>query len=1385
MSPPDPPASIVHPGNPIGPVIDPILVRDPPGPDAHYPIALLPVRLETRFAGSLLKVRIFPDEIFADTHEPGLTPDEQAAGAAYVMAIHAGLDAEKAAWHALVARFTAPRAAWIARASVQGGAGARAESWTRAAQTTTLPDSWLVRAYRGTSVFTKIIAAVRQPLALTFAPNPGTQVAVSDALTVDTDLQWTIDFDAAVTAGMATTIDLTKPDAPTPTLAFDLNLPIDLLLVVGLKRSLAPADGAAQLHALLDAHHYTRGLAFVAPGTPTSNSGDAPVGGPADDPGSARSFAVERQAPLVKPGDGSDGSLFALALGLPASTGELVGAVEHVDGAATAGDGHASAMNDALWPATLGYFMTQMMAPRFDDATIARARAFFDANLRAGGPLPAFRIGKVPYGVLPVVSLTHYAPDDPLPHALRVLRDSHFVPAIARVPRVAPGSADPDGDLLKALAVDASSRQVRMRAILGQDVTANTAGWLGTLAAQHLSLLHQARAAAASSLLGSIGIGADTRMGHVDPGTAANLINAPMVTGEPLSETATVSYISWLHDHANPAGIDAIRHDQLPGTARPLLYRVLRHALLVELDRVAVPQLVAANVIAATDHFEVELVQMSTTPALTSYDRITRASALPIFWPQLAPFLARLQILATLATAELDRRFTETLDACSHRLDAWITALATARLWTMRGAAKTGCHLGGFGWVENLRPAAAAAPVGGYIHAPSPAHASTAAVLRNGYLSRGGGGSPYAVDLSSARVRDALQLLDGTRQGEPLAALLGYRFERELHERNLEPQIAPLRKQFPLVAGKTPEGAGPVELVAAGSVIDGLALRAARPASPAGLTTDQSNSFQTALKLLDDAVDGLADLLMAESVFQAVRGSPMAAVASLDSMAQGTAPPDPDVVRSPLGGAAFTQRLAVALDGTTVAPADATPRGAIEPYLDRWIGTLLGDFTRFGCHVVASDGSVKSVTLDQLKLRPLDVVALARTATSGDGELDRRVLDRAGGGATVQYDATSAAHSFAELLELARAAAALLGGARALTPADLVAPPEAAPITDAAAQLAAGRARDALGRLTTAAAALTTALAPVAAALAATTAPSAAQLTSLRAALQAAALFGVAGAYPAAGATATDLVALAGTVGSELTARQHAAPPLTVTDAAGLLAAATATVQAVFGRDFVFLPQLTPPSSLAGALAAAPALLGDTPHLPRQVVQQMARVRAGLGRWRSLFLYAAALDLAPPSLEVAQLPTGQATWAARPGASPANGTLSLLLHRPTQTAQTQGWAGLVIDEWNELIPSAIQQTSIAFRHETPVAEAPQAVLLAVPPSSATTSWTLETLVDTVRESLTLAKLRLVDTVDDLRPFLPAICLTGNTANEAISTDFTASLIAEPAILRST
>ena len=52
------------------------------------PLVLLPVRLETRFftladRSTELRVRVFPDKIHLDSHEPDLTADEQTWGKHY------------------------------------------------------------------------------------------------------------------------------------------------------------------------------------------------------------------------------------------------------------------------------------------------------------------------------------------------------------------------------------------------------------------------------------------------------------------------------------------------------------------------------------------------------------------------------------------------------------------------------------------------------------------------------------------------------------------------------------------------------------------------------------------------------------------------------------------------------------------------------------------------------------------------------------------------------------------------------------------------------------------------------------------------------------------------------------------------------------------------------------------------------------------------------------------------------------------------------------------------------------------------------------------------------------------------------------------------------
>src|SRR5262249_42090462 len=80
------------------------------------PILLLPVRLETRFKGNELWVRIFPDDCWIDTFDPILTEAEVEAAKTYWTSIWSGgglEDQERAAWAALATSFGSGRAGWI------------------------------------------------------------------------------------------------------------------------------------------------------------------------------------------------------------------------------------------------------------------------------------------------------------------------------------------------------------------------------------------------------------------------------------------------------------------------------------------------------------------------------------------------------------------------------------------------------------------------------------------------------------------------------------------------------------------------------------------------------------------------------------------------------------------------------------------------------------------------------------------------------------------------------------------------------------------------------------------------------------------------------------------------------------------------------------------------------------------------------------------------------------------------------------------------------------------------------------------------------------------------------------------------------------------------
>jgi hypothetical protein len=1163
-------------------------------------VALLPVRLEARFFDHAreLRLRIYPDQIHVDAHEPRLTEAERAAGIAYWQqrcAVPNPAQRTSDAWGSLASQFGAARAAWVAQAltpthlPADFGATSAAltptfpdtplqdAAWSSAACAAALPRRWLAIGRRGgATLFRKWTTPVVTPLELTPTPLDDDTPLADDALPLQDSARWMVDFDTAEKAGMAlriTAADLPAPDA--------LAGGVDRLVVLGVASGLTPAQGAATLRALMGAHLHTDGLSALRPGTPTNVSQASTAGAAPDAVALAAALDPEKR-PTGSAYNGSGGDKLWRALGFGATARDVLSAVPGATGfdALT-----ASHMGHALWESTLGAWLVDFLAPLVDDAAAAAVRDHVRKHLVPAGPLPALRIGRQPYGVLPVVAPGRYAAtkgardEEELMRVLRQLR-TLWADAVARVPRLG-ASADLDAELTRVLQSTPQSARYQWRPVLGPLALNATEGL-------------ERHASAQETLTELLGVHLGWKRRPDLAGFAAHpqarplrtpLVDAPgTAPGARLSRNYLTEIATLARTSGTWEGIKA-RED-----AKTLLEALAAHAVARELHRAdmrmldrqrlasgAIASLPTRGVMAASEYVGIETV---TRPAASAGALITTPSEaarsiVPTVTGEktvrqfvtaavargvkpvpdvavLASTLASLEYLATRSVGELDLALRGWLDACSFRLDAWFTSLAQRRLTAMRSAQPAGVHVGAYGWLDDLQPdASPQATTQGYVHAPSLAQAATAAVLRSGHLAhRDAEHQALQIDLHSDRVRRAAKLLDGVAAGQPLAALLGYRIERALRERSLllARYILPLRLLFPLrpTGEATAAPAGPSETMAARDVVDGVALLQAWRDTQAALFARLAPPPDAAdlpllgdeLNRLADLYDAVADVMVAEAVHQNVQGNNERAGAVIAALDRQERPPSLDFMRTPRSGTAYTQRLLV-LMGDAALPAawsalGGDVRGRAEPRLNAWIARLLGAPTRFVFAAnVRKGGTVKSLklALPALGLSPLSLVMASRgAAPQAPSELDARVL--------LGFAALVAAPTLETEIELLDAPAPVAGGLglgalRALLQwiHALVTGQRAATAQDLAlpANLAAGERSDP-AELAQRTQAVADAFGSASAALRALQSQPGASAAALRTALMAVAAFGLPDALPAppgpAGEAAADLAAL-------------------------------------------------------------------------------------------------------------------------------------------------------------------------------------------------------------------------------------------------------------------
>lgn len=399
---------------------------------SEYPMLFFPVKLETRFyQKTKLRVRILPDAVFVNSHNPKLTKLEYQAGANFWNDKKKETQEQAgAAWNTLINVVGVNRAAYVARKTQTVlAAESIIENNTAFSELSVLPDSWvIVGIANGTKKFEVQTNPVLAPLKI--ATDFSKFSNINGDLNVPPELRWMFNFEEAKRVGMAAEINLD----------LDSQKKIDQLFVYGVVTkdrrksaitNLTQLDISKLLNEIFENHLYSESAGFAPQGLHTNNTEASRSGWSSSSIDSKslweREFGtvLAYVEPSVSSGDLRPSSSAvtvtdsSIAISKPSEELKNYRQIEKAMGLVAPSvfrkyewkSGFEfelmQSMNKLLWPVTIGELCSTLLLsndiPEISETKVTQLKNLYLNHVVGGANLPALRVGNTPYGLLPVM----------------------------------------------------------------------------------------------------------------------------------------------------------------------------------------------------------------------------------------------------------------------------------------------------------------------------------------------------------------------------------------------------------------------------------------------------------------------------------------------------------------------------------------------------------------------------------------------------------------------------------------------------------------------------------------------------------------------------------------------------------------------------------------------------------------------------------------------------------------------------------------------------------------------------------------------------------------------------------------------------------------------